>query len=108
MFLIGAWDQVLSAGMTLRNAFMQYTGNAVSISVGFALFQSGVPVTEMAEKTAVLESLSKEHPGKNAISLFGTGEDNGHSYSYRFSWHELNEHVLSDKYAKLNELFANV
>lgn len=105
VFLVGAWDEVLSAGMALSQAFGNYTGGKVTLSAGFGMYQTGLPVTVMAEKTGALEDAAKEHPGKNAIALFGRYYDNGKRYDYVHAWNEFTDNVIGAKYNRLTELF---
>ena len=36
---MGAWDEVLAAAVDIRQAFKKYTGDALTISAGFAAFE---------------------------------------------------------------------
>ena len=107
VFLIGAWNDVLNAGLKLQKAFDEFTNGTVTMSAGFGLFTDHTPVISMASSSADLESEAKEMEGKNAIALFGKYYDERHiEHQYRFHWNELRDRILDDKIPILNELFT--
>lgn len=61
LFMVGAWNEVLCAALDIRRAFARYTGNTLTMSAGFALFEPGYPITRMAAETAELEEAAKKH-----------------------------------------------
>ncbi len=99
VFLIGAWNDILSAGLKLEKAFEEYNGGAVTLSAGFGLFTDHTPVTAMADDTADLESDAKQMEGKNAIALFG---------QHCFHWNTFRESVLNEKVTGLDDLFSKL
>lgn len=99
VFLIGGWNDVLSAGMTVRDAFNSYTGGQVTMSAGYAVFGEHTPVPYMAEWTADLEETAKCLDGKNGISLFEADERNG------YHWDFFKKSVVLEKLDLLETMF---
>ena len=111
MFLVGAWDEVLAAAIDIRQAFKKYTGDALTISAGFAAFEPSYPISRMALETAELEKRAKEHKyqdkTKNSISLFGLEMQGGQlSAQHTYDWDTFEDRVLGEKYASIVELFS--
>ncbi|MGI6705940.1 MAG: type III-A CRISPR-associated protein Cas10/Csm1 [Clostridia bacterium] len=111
MFIVGAWDEVLSAAVDIRKAFSRYTGGTLTLSAGFAIFDAKYPISRMAKETEELERRAKQHQDagnpKNAISLFGLEMDNGLlTDRHTYSWDTFENKVLGEKYATIRELFA--
>jgi len=109
LFVVGAWNEVLSAALDIRRAFARYTGNSLTISAGFAVFEPGYPIARMAAETAELEAVSKsyEHQNgrKNAISLFGREMHNGELVTqHSYDWNTFEDRVLGEKYTLLGNL----
>lgn len=111
LFLVGAWDEVLTAALDIRRAFTSYTGGALTLSAGFAVFEPGYPISRMAAEAAALERAAKEHiyPGgtKNSLSLFGleiVGEKLLAQHTY--DWDTFENFVLGEKMASITELFS--
>ncbi|MGI6412802.1 MAG: type III-A CRISPR-associated protein Cas10/Csm1 [Syntrophomonadaceae bacterium] len=126
LFIVGAWNEVLAAALDIRQAFARYTGGALTISAGFAVFDPTYPIARMASETAELEEAAKkyEYKGKrkNAISLFGRefyqtrkprGEGSGTGISnegvllarHTYDWDSFEERVLGEKYTMIDKLF---
>ena len=59
LFLVGAWNDVLSAAIDIRRSFARYTCNTLTMSAGFAMFEPGYPIARMAEETTWLEERAK-------------------------------------------------
>lgn len=111
LFIVGAWDEVLSAAVDIRRAFMRYTGGALTLSAGFAVYDEKYPITLMAEETAELESRAKNHKydegTKNSISLFGLEGENGYLVDkHTYDWDTFETKVLGEKYNSIKTLFA--
>ncbi|MBR4441737.1 MAG: type III-A CRISPR-associated protein Cas10/Csm1, partial [Clostridia bacterium] len=106
VFLIGAWNEVLDAGLTLQSAFRRYTGGSVTLSAGLGIFPPHEPVGVMANVTADLEEAAKliGDGEKNAIALFGPVSSGGASPV--FHWDDLRSKVLSDKIPLLHRVFS--
>ena len=100
VFLIGAWNDTLAAGLKLQKAFQEYTGGVVTMSAGFGLFTDHTPVTTMADETADLESEAKMMDGKNAIALFDRTQC--------FRWDMLGKNILNEKVSMLSDLFTQM
>jgi len=109
LFLVGAWNEVLAAALDIRRAFARYTGNTLTISAGFGVFESGYPIVRMAEETAELQANAKDFVGpsfkKNAISLFGMELNQGHmEYCHCYDWDTFEYKVLGEKLAMIDSL----
>ncbi len=109
VFLIGAWNAVLDAGLKIERAFSQYTGGKVTLSAGFGVFASHTPVQSAAKAAAELEAMAKRRDGKNAIALFGRdmGED-GKERRHVYSWKDFREEVLNGRLDMLEHLFETM
>ena len=85
VFLIGAWNEVLDAGLALQSAFRRYTGGSVTLSAGLGIFPPHEPVGVMANVTADLEEAAKliGDGEKNAVALFGPVFPGGASPVFR-------------------------
>jgi CRISPR-associated protein Csm1 len=110
LFLVGAWDEILSAALNIRRAFSQYTGDALTLSAGLAVFEPGYPISRMAEETLQLESRAKNHVHKrgqkNSLSLFGLEMDGNHlTDQHTYDWSTFEEQVLGEKYASIAAIF---
>jgi len=111
MFLVGAWNEVLSAALDIRRAFARYTGNALTMSAGFAVFEPGYPLARMAEEAAQLESTAKDYTygdkTKNAISLFGMEMVEGRLQAlHTYDWDTFENKVLGEKFAVIDSIFS--
>ncbi|NLN65645.1 MAG: type III-A CRISPR-associated protein Cas10/Csm1 [Clostridiaceae bacterium] len=109
LFIVGAWDEVLSAAVDMHNAFERYTQGSLTISAGFAVFDSKFPITLMAKNTAELEDRAKQHQymngSKNSISLFGLEPKEGALIDRNtYDWKTFINKVLGEKYNAIKEL----
>ncbi len=128
LFLVGAWNQVLSAAIDIRRAFARYTGNSLTLSAGMAIFEPGYPIARMAAETAQLEAQAKanQYAGgvKNSISLLGMewmpkqphpdfdiefqrdkAELQLKAY-HTYDWDTFENRVMGEKYALIDYLFS--
>ncbi len=110
LFIVGAWDEVLSAAVDIQQAFDRYTDGALSLSAGFSLFPVKYPISLMAKETADLEDRAKQHKhaggAKNAISLFGLEPEEGFLIdNHTYSWKTFIDKVLGEKYQTVQSLF---
>jgi CRISPR-associated protein Csm1 len=112
LFLVGAWNDVLSAAIDIRRSFARYTCNTLTMSAGFAMFEPGYPIARMAEETAWLEERAKGHryqgKMKNSISLFGLEMDGGQLQArHTYDWDTFENQVLGEKYTLLDSIFSD-
>lgn len=110
MFIVGAWDEVLSAAVDIRRAFSRYTGGTLTISAGYAFYDYKYPISLMAEETAQLEKRAKaneyEDGSKNSISLFGLEYHDGRLVDrHTYDWQTFEEKVLGEKYRIIQDLY---
>lgn len=111
LFLVGAWNQVLSAAIDIRRAFACYTGSTLTMSAGFAIFEPGYPIARMAAETAALEASAKKHQYqdgvKNSISLFGMEVEGGQLQAqHTYDWDTFEKQVLGEKYTVIDSVFS--
>ena len=99
VFLLGAWNDVITAATRITDAFHAYTSGALTISAGIGMYDAKYPIRMAAEETAALEQHAKNEPGKNAIALFDPQEH--HTYS----WPVFTSAVLGEKYQALKTFF---
>ena len=102
VFLVGAWNHTLQAALRIQKHLRSYTCGALTISAGIAMFNEHYPIRAAAEQTAALEDEAKKLPGKNGAALFDAVPD--HTYS----WDVLQDKVLGEKLACLEQFFAQV
>lgn len=109
LFIVGAWNQVIETAVDLRNAFQKYTGGALSFSAGIGIYESGYPISRMADEVAVLEEAAKGiDNNKNAISLFGAEIINDkHEFRHTYKWEEFLDFVVGEKFRLLQKYFLN-
>ena len=96
LFIVGAWDDVLEIGIDIKDKLKAYSDGTLTMSAGMGLYSSGYPISVMAEEVGRMEDMSKNYPGKNAVTLF-----DGKTYS----WQELETEVLGEKYGVLAQFF---
>jgi len=99
VFLVGAWNDVITAAQRIQSSFDAFCGSALTISAGISLHDDHFPIRQAAAHSAELEDRAKQAPGKNAIALFDPEAD--HTYS----WREFQEKVISEKLKVLNDFF---
>lgn len=100
LFLVGAWDDVLSAGMDIYKYFQKYTQGMLRLSAGFGIYGESVPLLRLAKDTGKLEEQAKSLPGKNAIALF-TADDEA------YTWQEFTEDIIEKKLRFLQKHLQN-
>ena len=101
VFLLGAWNHIIQAAQRIRTAFTAFSGGALTISGGIGLYDEKYPIRLAADETAALEAQAKNHPGKNAVTLFEP--TNRHTYG----WDVFENRVMGEKFALLDRFFAN-
>lgn len=123
VFLVGAWNDILTAAQSIRQAFHAFCCGALTLSAGIGVFPSHYPIRLAAADTAALEQAAKEypnkeHPEKNAAALFaparavlpnpaGAGlpplapAEQGHVYD----WDTLQTRVFGEKFGCLQKFF---
>lgn len=119
LFIVGAWNEVIAAALDIRKAFVQYTGQTLSISAGLAIFEDSYPIARMAAETEILETEAKNnrYPGgeKNSISLLGqelvqvrNAEDSHWEMkaNHTYDWDTFENKVLGEKYQLIDKLFS--
>ncbi len=100
VFLVGAWNDTISAAVRIRDAFRAYSCQSLSISAGLALTAHNFPVRLSAGLAAELEDEAKARPGKNSVALFEPGE------LHCFGWEEFSNDVIGEKKSALDEFFG--
>lgn len=101
VFLVGAWDAVITAAQRIQEAFAKFCCGSLTLSAGISLHNDHFPIRLAADHSAALEDCAKQTPGKNAIALFDPEAE--HTYS----WQTFRERVLKEKLLVLNEFFRS-
>lgn len=99
VFLVGAWNDVITAVQRIQSSFDRFCGGSLTISAGISIHDDHFPIRQAAAHSADLEDHAKQRPGKNALALFDPEDD--HTYS----WGEFREKVLGEKLKALNDFF---
>ena len=109
VFLVGAWNEALDAGLALQRAFCRYTGGGVTLSGGLGLFTDHEPVGIMADVAAGLEEEAKliADGTKDAVALFAPADDQRNQTSFVFHWDDLRKDVLGEKLDLLHRAFTD-
>ncbi|MGL4484409.1 MAG: type III-A CRISPR-associated protein Cas10/Csm1 [Anaerovoracaceae bacterium] len=104
MFIVGAWDEVIEAGLHIEREFSRFSQETLTISAGIGVFGSSYPVYSMAETVGDLEELSKENEigdkNKNSITLF----EKGHTYG----WSEFRQGVWDEKLKYIESYLSKI
>ena len=95
VFVVGAWDEIIGFAINLHNWLDRYSQGTLTISAGIGIYKSKYPISAMARETGALEDHSKQHPGKNAVTLFDE--------SNRYSWGMLEKDVIGEKMVALSD-----
>ena len=98
VFVVGAWDEVIGFAIDLHNWLERYSQGTLTVSAGIGIYKSKYPISAMARETGGLEDHSKQHPGKNAVTLFD--ENN------RYSWELFEQDVIGEKMAALRRYLS--
>lgn len=88
IFLIGAWDDVISKTIEVRNAFEKFTLNKLTFSAGIGIYPAKYPVSKMASETGDLEEAAKQNE-KNQVALWTKNKV--------YKWEELEKGILNEK-----------
>lgn len=115
VFAIGTWNDIIEFSIDLRTAFKEFCNGKITLSAGIAFFSENYPVYQMAEQTGELEKLAKSFISqqnlekadnikatKDAVALFGKSIHSKLEHVY--SWDDLIQKVLNEKYTKLKEI----
>ncbi len=72
--VLGTWETVLQFAIDFQKELKKFTNDnpSVTISGGIALVNSKLPVRNIADEAEKNLELSKNHPEKNAVTVFGT------------------------------------
>lgn len=81
-FLIGPWESTLELAGAMRREFARYMArDDISFSLGAVMTQPKVPARHLATAAEAGLAAAKQHPGKNAVNLWGS----------TVGWHEWHE-----------------
>ena len=106
VFLVGSWNDVISAGMEIIREFKQLTGGKLSVSGGIGIYDHKYPVARFAAETEELEACSKNNTYKdgekekckNSVTLFYADKQKSQTYN----WQEFEEKVMNEKLSFLS------
>ena len=99
LFLVGAWNEIVELAVDIREKFKRYTQGTLTISAGIGMYEASYPISVIADEVAKLEEKAKELPGKDAVTVFGTGESTWH-------WEDFTQRVIQEKYKVIYDFFA--
>jgi CRISPR-associated protein Csm1 len=74
LFVIGAWDEVITLSKKIRDEFMKFCESEkskLSISMGMVMIKPSKPINFVAQASEEALEKAKELKGKDAVSLFG-------------------------------------
>ncbi|MDL1866482.1 type III-A CRISPR-associated protein Cas10/Csm1 [Betaproteobacteria bacterium PRO4] len=72
-FLIGPWESTLELAGAMRREFARYMArDDISFSLGAIMTQPKVPARHLATAAEAGLAAAKQHPGKNAVNLWGS------------------------------------
>ena len=116
VFIVGAWNDIIELAVDLRKKFKRYTQGTLSISAGIGIYDASYPIAAIALETGEMESESKRMPGKNAVTLLEDGErhlveneeEEKEISDGTYSWKELEEEVIQEKYRTLCDFFEGI
>lgn len=69
LFLVGAWDEIVTKAVEIRKCFKQFTLDSLTFSAGIGIFPAKYPVSRMAEETGILVDEAKQGE-KNKMTLW--------------------------------------
>ena len=99
ILLVGAWDEVISIALDIKNALSRYTQNTLSLSAGIGIYTPSYPISRIAFEVSSLEGSSKNMPNKESITIFPTGKkywEDGVNFSEgTYYWDEFENKVIS-------------
>lgn len=98
LFLIGAWDDIITASIKVRECFKEFTLGKLTLSAGIGIYPSKYPVSKMAFETGLLEESAKTGE-KNQVALW-TDEK-------VYNWDVLKSNILQEKLEVVVEGFTH-
>lgn len=119
VFVVGAWDDVISFAVDLTDKFREFTEGTLTISAGIGIYDSSFPISIAAQEVDKLESMSKSYakhngdePEKNAVTLFDTKDVfksdllSGIELKHTYNWSDFKNKVISEKLGALKDFFG--
>ncbi len=105
LFVIGNWSDVIHAGIDIRHALDEYTGNGtLTLSAGIGMYGKSYPIARMAQETGDLEDAAKlfkrtapQPHEKDAVALW--------TEDATFTWDELST-TICDRMSDLRSLLG--
>lgn len=116
VFIVGAWNDIIELAVDLKRKFKRYTQGTLSISAGIGIYDASYPIAAIALETGEMEAESKRMPEKNAVTLLEDGErhlveneeEEKEISDGTYSWKELEEEVIQEKYRTLCDFFEGI
>lgn len=88
LFLIGAWDEIVTKAVGIRKRFKEFTLDRLTFSAGIGIFPAKYPVSRMAEETGILVDEAKQGE-KNKMTLW--------TIDKTYDWETFNRVILQEK-----------
>jgi CRISPR-associated protein Csm1 len=98
VFILGAWDEIFKFAVELRQNFLKWSNNKLTLSAGIGIFPDKTPIDIIARTTGSLEEAAKDN-GKDSICLFAD--------QFVFKYDDFINNVLHDKLVVIQNFFAN-
>ena len=106
LFIIGAWDEVITLSKEIRKEFMKFCESDISglsISMGLIMTKPSKPISFVADISEKALEKAKEVDGKDAISLFGetvkwdkySDEDNAQYFLEELEYFDKNYYEIN-------------
>lgn len=96
-FIVGAWSEVFDLAFRVREAFKTFTGESLSVSMGFATFDPKLPIYRMAQEVSErLETAKSE--GRNRVFIVDRSHPDA-TYPVTYEWDFYK--TLWQKYASI-------
>ena len=96
VFAIGKWQDIIRFTVLLRQSFVKWTNNKLTLSAGVGLFPDKTPISLMARYSGELEDSAKAN-GKDSISIF--------SSEYTFKFNDFINNVYNEKLEQIRHYF---
>lgn len=115
ILLVGAWDEVISISLDIKNALSRYTQNTLTLSAGIGVYNPSYPINLIAFEVSKLEETSKSMPNKKSITIFKDGEkhwEQGEEFRVNISngtyyLDEFENKVIGEKFNALKKFFES-
>ena len=108
-FIVGSWNEAFELAFMIREAFRKYTGDSLTLSVGFGIFDERIPIYRFASEISRRLEISKDE-GRNRIFVIDRRAPRGFELSYKWDdyiklWNKYGRLIYSSDEAQLTKDF---